>query len=119
MAEALASWDSHEQGRLVHRFGGDPVGAFIQPFMRPLRQMIAKALFFDQTHDNPSPVEKRSVYDVLPTAALISFAPCAIGSNRGLDELVPHHVGCSLFLLTPNWLSVILYEFNWDVFVQD
>jgi glycogen debranching enzyme len=96
--ESLNCPDSHELGRVLHRFGGNPVGAFDHQLgsstfdCKPLQPTLAHAILFDQTHDNESSFRVRTAFDLLPSAALVSMSCSAVGSNRGYDELVSHHI---------------------------
>ncbi len=91
--ESCRAFDPYNLGEIVLSVSSsDPIGSFIQSNIRPLLSSKPYSWFYDQTHDNPSEIERRSVEDVLPRSACVSFANCSIGSNRGYDELVPHHI---------------------------
>ncbi|KAF8892421.1 hypothetical protein CPB85DRAFT_1395606 [Mucidula mucida] len=47
------------------------------------------ALLYDPTHDNESPMNKRSAEDAISTGALVTFSYSAIGSVKGFDDLYP------------------------------
>eukprot|EP00127_Corallochytrium_limacisporum_P001381 Clim_evm3s55 gene=Clim_evmTU3s55 len=85
--EAMQVPNCRELGRVVHRYGGKPLGSFMTPSPRTFKPSIAHALFMDCTHDNQTPFQKRSVLDYLPNAAVSAMICCAYGSTRGYDEL--------------------------------
>ncbi|GAA5992110.1 hypothetical protein JCM11641_003527, partial [Rhodosporidiobolus odoratus] len=66
-------------------FGSKPLPAtlFLHPGSTP------HAFLMDLTHDNESPLHKRTAEDALPTGALVTFARAAVGSNKGFDDLYP------------------------------
>lgn len=74
LTEALNAHDAHEEGRLIYRYGGEPVGAFMHPSdVKPLVPSIAHALFMDVTHDNPSPFQVKD-YKIMHTVfAILTF----------------------------------------------
>ena len=98
--EALSAHSAREEGRLVYKYGGDPVASFLpHPTQTVLKPSVAHAMFMDATHDNdPGHISQRSEYDALPNAALVSIASCASGSCTGYDQLVPHTVRFQLCL---------------------
>ena len=64
-------------------------GATYSAHIVPLAGSAPHAFLMDCTHDNESPLSKRTAEDALPTGALVTFAHAAIGSNRGFDDLYP------------------------------
>ncbi|CAF1417753.1 unnamed protein product, partial [Adineta ricciae] len=91
--ESYRAFDPYELGQITSSVSeGDPIGSFIQPDRRLLEKVKPYSWFYDQTHDNPCQLERRSVEDVLPRSAIVAMANCSTGSNRGYDELVPHHI---------------------------
>ncbi|GLB41961.1 putative glycogen debranching enzyme, glucanotransferase domain [Lyophyllum shimeji] len=102
--------DPKELSRLIYRHGlGKPIGSMDAACMTsieelpsptgkgpvrtcivsPLNGALPHALFYDLTHDNESPLDKRSAEDALSTGALVTFSYSAIGSVKGFDDLYP------------------------------
>lgn len=55
----------------------------------PLQGSLPHTFMMDMSHDNESPMDKRTARDALPTGALVSFCWSAIGSSKGFDDLFP------------------------------
>lgn len=55
----------------------------------PLTGSAPHAVFYDVTHDNETPRDKRTAEDALSTGALVTFCKAALGSNKGFDDLYP------------------------------
>ncbi|CAF5172650.1 unnamed protein product, partial [Rotaria magnacalcarata] len=70
----------------------DPIGSFNKSRICKLLPTKPYAWFYDQTHDNPCQIERRSVEDSITRSACVTMANCSTGSNRGYDELIPHHI---------------------------
>jgi glycogen debranching enzyme len=64
-------------------------GPTLPGLITPLQGSTPHALFYDLTHDNESPLHKRSAEDALSTGALVAFSDCATGSVKGFDDLHP------------------------------
>jgi len=78
-------------GRMICKHGRLAIGSLfrLQSVLQPRRSQY---ILYDQTHDNPSVIERRSLADLLPRSAYVSMSSTPTGSNRGYDELVPHHI---------------------------
>ncbi|KAF5317624.1 hypothetical protein D9758_018222 [Tetrapyrgos nigripes] len=108
--ESYNGWDPKEHSRLLYRYGvGKPVGSMEgacltnveeiasptgkgpirKAIITPLNGSMPHALLYDLTHDNESPLHKRSAEDALSTGALATFSFSAIGSVKGFDDLYP------------------------------
>ncbi|GAA5827939.1 hypothetical protein JCM11251_005656 [Rhodosporidiobolus azoricus] len=107
--EAYNANSPKEQSGLLYSFGlGKPIGSMDTDCLaektlvslgpksspRPAKLIphpgsTPHAFLMDITHDNESPLSKRTAIDALPTGALVTFGRAAVGSNRGFDDLYP------------------------------
>jgi len=90
---ALHTHSAWKLAELVQVAGEVPLGAFVT---RQTDWLIGRrrtpSILFDQTHDDASPLQRRTYVDPLPSAAVVSAASSAVGSNRGYDELIPRTI---------------------------
>lgn len=54
--------------------------------------MPPPCIYFDITHDNESPVPSRGVGYMANLMTMVCVQPCAAGSTRGVEELIPHKI---------------------------
>ncbi|KAG5520081.1 hypothetical protein PMAC_001157 [Pneumocystis sp. 'macacae'] len=106
--EAMQAWCPGELSRFIYKYGGKPIGSLDSISSKyhyltsiknckfsnvvSVQNSQIHTLFMDCTHDNQMPAQKRTAYDTLPNAALVSMCNCSIGSVMGYDEIVPHYI---------------------------
>jgi glycogen debranching enzyme len=73
----------------MEEIAGPYGGAPRQAIVTPLAGSVPHAVFYDVTHDNETPLSKRTAEDALSTGALVTFTKAALGSNKGFDDLYP------------------------------
>ena len=90
---ALHEHSAWHLAQRVDTAGQVPVGAFT---VRQTDWLVGRrhtpTILFDQTHDDSSPLQRRTYVDPLPSAAVVLASSSAVGSNRGYDELVPRTI---------------------------
>lgn len=87
--EAMVAWDSNEIARLALNYGGRMFGSFSSDAKTT---SIPHNIFFDCTHDNEPPAQKRLPQDTLSNSAIVAFSNCATGSTFGYDHFIPQHL---------------------------
>ncbi|CAF2153377.1 unnamed protein product [Rotaria magnacalcarata] len=93
LKESHRAFDPYELGQMISFVSeSDPIGSFNKSRICKLLSTKPYAWFYDQTHDNPCQIERRSVEDSITRSACVTMANCSTGSNRGYDELIPHHI---------------------------
>lgn len=107
--EAMMASNTRNLGRYVYEYGNGDISSLgsldetdlnngsllgLNPLieMTKLSATPIPALFYDCTHDNETPGQRRTAQDALPNAALVAMTNCPIGSTRGYDELVPRQL---------------------------
>ena len=85
--EAMVEDNAYELAAKASEYSASPLGQVFS------KQSDNKNIFYDCTHDNPMPGEKRTIIDTLSNSAIVAFSGCgAVGSVRGYDELNPRHL---------------------------
>ena len=105
--EAMNGGDPKDMSRLLYIYGlGKPVASMdgaclteagtvvVGGKTRPcsivqLTGSTPHTFMMDCTHDNESPLTKRTAEDALSTGALVAMGWSAVGSNKGYDDLDP------------------------------
>lgn len=97
--ESMQPHNPEELGRIIKRYGGIPIGtlnSYYEPSFSkdnfnlkiPVRSSVPPAFLFDCTHDNETPIDKRTVLDALPNAAITWMSNLPVGTTSGYDILV-------------------------------